>query len=170
MSNQRYSPESKREAFKPLTWVTTLLFLTVGLSGCVLTQPPCPSLLKTAPAASAGCVVVNQNQLLVVEGMNGKVSVPGGSSDDGETPQCTAHRETWEETGLDVRPLELVRVFQNGFHLFNCQLHQQSGDINPPMRLEIKRAFWLAPDNFQQHQWRFPGQEKWLAEWIKNNP
>lgn len=153
-----------------LTKCSPLVYLAaLALLGCGANQPLCPDNSPKLAVKSAGCMVLRQNQLLVVEGYNGKLSIPGGSGDANESAQCTAHRETWEETGLDVRPMELVRVFDNGFHLFRCDYDANSGRIDPPFRLEIKRAFWLAPEAFGQYHWRFPGQEKWLAQQIQQS-
>lgn len=144
-----------------------LLMTLLFLSGCISEHPLCPDLSHETSVKSAGCIVLNQNRLLVMEGMNGKISIPGGSGKHDETPRCSAHRETWEETGLDIRPQQLVRQFDNGFHLYRCDLHANSGSIDPPFKLEVKRAFWLAPEAFDDHQWRFPEQKEWLRHYIR---
>lgn len=143
-----------------------IVIALAGMSACNGEAPACPDTRATVAAKSAGCLVLKQQQLLMVIDHTGKLSVPGGSSDGVESPQCTAHRETWEETGVDVRPTALVRVFGNGFHLFQCELHPGSGEIDPPLRFEIQRALWLAPDKFKQHSWRFPEEQAWLEQWI----
>lgn len=149
--------------FKILMAIILVANLMVACS-----PPTCPKALVALPASapSAGCLVKRDGMLLVVQGLNNKLSVPGGSSNTNESPQCTAHRETWEETGLDVRPRQLIAVFDTGFHLYFCKLHGQSGSIDPPFRLEVQQAFWLAPQDFQQYQWRYSGQQSLLAEWL----
>jgi 8-oxo-dGTP diphosphatase len=139
---------------------------TGALTGCLRSAPPCPQADSGLPAADAGCFIVEGGRLLVVRDQTGKLSVPGGGKEAGESPQCTAHRETWEETGLDVTPVELRGVFDNGFHLFRCELHANSGAIDPPLRFEIDEAFWLAPADFDRHQWRYPEQARSMAQWI----
>jgi 8-oxo-dGTP pyrophosphatase MutT (NUDIX family) len=144
-----------------------VLFAASSVTACSTKQPPCPDQADTPAAASAGCLVLKQHQLLMVIDQTGKLSVPGGSSNGTESPPCTAHRETWEETGLLVQPEKLVRVFENGFHLYHCTLPDTSGEINPPLRFEIQQALWLAPENFDDYPWRFPNEQQWLEQWIK---
>lgn len=66
-----------------------------------------------------------------MQGLNGRLSLPGGSSEPGESAQCTAFRETWEETGLQLQPRELLEVFDTGFHLYRCDRDAWSGEIDP---------------------------------------
>ncbi|WP_432472489.1 NUDIX hydrolase [Amphritea sp. HPY] len=146
-----------------------IIFAVIVLSGCSRTLPPCPDQSLETEVRSAGCIVIRQNQLLVMEGMDNTISIPGGSGEANETPRCSAHRETWEETGLNVEPDQLVRKFDNGFHLYHCKLTPESGEIDPPFVLEVNRAFWLSPENFDQHEWRFPEQKQWLRNYLQNN-
>lgn len=150
-------------------WLTCSL--AVALSACTDAAPPCPPQLISHPAASAGCLVVNDQRLLVIEGLNSKISIPGGSGNKGEPAHCTAHRETWEETGFNVEPTQLIRVFDNGFHLYDCQWHGEPQTQTPPFYLEIKRAFWINAAQFDEVEWRFPAQAQWLkAQLQKRSP
>lgn len=143
--------------------------LTIIASGYCSALPPCPDDSNDTPVKSAGCIVIKQQQLLVMEGIFSAISIPGGSGEADETPRCSAHRETWEETGLNVTPEQLVRKFDNGFHLYRCYLTPESGKIDPPFKLEVKRAFWLSPQDFDQYQWRYPAQKQWLRQYMQNN-
>lgn len=100
--------------------------------------------------------------------MNGDVSLPGGSSLPGEPAQCTAFRETWEETGLRLQPRELLQVFDTGFHLYRCERDSRSGVIDPPLRLEVREAFYLAADQFETYTWRFEEQRDLLKNLLLN--
>ena len=135
--------------------------------GCSEQQPPCPTTQHTTTAPSAGCLVIKANKLLVIEDRRGRVSIPGGSVEAGESAACGAHRETWEETGLNVKPDRQLKVFENGFHLYRCQLIEPDQKIDPPMRFEVRRAFWLSSQEFDRHTWRFPNQTPLLANWIE---
>lgn len=126
-------------------------------------RPPCPFEGKPDFAPSAGCLAVVHGKVLVVDSRKGGLTPPGGKALSGESAQCAAHRETWEETGLDLMPGELIRVFDTGFHLYHCQIHAQSGLIAADA-LEVKRGFWLSVDDFDKVQWRYPGQGEALAE------
>lgn len=139
------------------------------LSGCEVSAsaPPCPYQLTGDHAPSAGCFSVQGGKLLVVQGLNHKLSPPGGGNKSGESAQCTAHRETWEETGLALRPTKLLAVFDTGFHLYRCERLPDSGGIDPPLRFEVRAAFYLAPEEFDKWQWRFPGQQQVLKKLMK---
>jgi ADP-ribose pyrophosphatase YjhB (NUDIX family) len=127
----------------------------VTLAACSQQAPPCPfnGVADTAP--SAGCFNTSRDGLLVVEGLRGQVSLPGGASQAGESARCTAFRETWEETGLRLQPRELLAVLETGFHLYRCDRTASSGQIDPPPRLEVRRAFYLHREEFDQHTWRY---------------
>ena len=112
-------------------------------------------------AIAAGCLTVVHGKMLVVDSRTGGLTPPGGKSKEGESAQCTAHRETYEETGLDLFPRELLAVFETGFHLYSCDIHAGSGHIKPAV-MEVKRGFWLDLSDFDSVQWRYPGQDKIL--------
>ena len=82
----------------------------------------------------------------------------------GNRPRCTAQRETLEETGLDLVPGQLLRVFDTGFHLYSCDIHAESGTIEPGSPIEIQRALWLPVQDFDDIEWRFPGQGEELRK------
>ncbi|MET0554036.1 MAG: NUDIX hydrolase [Vicinamibacteria bacterium] len=62
-----------------------------------------------------GAVVVHAGRALLVrrakEPLRGRWVVPGGTVELGETLEDAVAREVREETGLDVRPLEVMEVF-----------------------------------------------------------
>ena len=134
------------------------------LGACSGGSPSCPFTGKSDTAPSAGCFVTTGEGLLLVQDLNGKVSLPGGSREPGESAQCTAFRETWEETGLSVQPRELLRVFSTGFHLYRCERDASSGEINPPPRFEVRAAFFLPADRFNTYDWRFEDQRELLKK------
>jgi len=98
----------------------------------------------------------------MVQGLNGEIGLPGGSSQPGESAQCTAFRETWEETGLRLQPRELLEVFDTGFHLYRCEHDALSGVIDPPLRFEVRAALYLSADQFHTYECRFKEQEEAL--------
>ena len=143
--------------------------LLLVLAACSDGAPDCVFAGKPDTAPSAGCFSVTEDGLLLVQGMNGEVSLPGGSSLPGESAQCTAFRETWEETGLRLRPQELLDVFDTGFHLYQCERDAQSGAIDPPPRLEVRAAFYLPADRFGAYDWRFEDQRDLLKHRMLNS-
>jgi 8-oxo-dGTP pyrophosphatase MutT (NUDIX family) len=87
------------------------------------------------------------------------LALPKGLVDPGEKPVQTAAREVVEETGLTAAPVTKLgdikyayvrswgdkeRVFKIvSFYLFRYQ-SGQIDEIAPEMRIEVKRALWIA--------------------------
>lgn len=67
------------------------------------------------PAVGVGAVVVHEGRVVLIrrgkEPLYGRWIVPGGTVELGETLEQACVRELREETGLEVRPLELLTVF-----------------------------------------------------------
>lgn len=150
----------------PLT-IAALLCTLTACNDSAATSPACPDSLQHAPAKSAGCLAIHEGKLLVVQEMTGKVNIPGGSGNPDEPAHCSAHRETWEETGLNVEPVRLIKVFDNGFHLFECHAITTELAETPPFFAEIRQALWLSDEDFNQYQWRFPEQMDWLKQYLE---
>ena len=67
------------------------------------------------PIVGVGGVVIEQGRALLIrrgrEPLLGEWSIPGGTLEIGETLEEGVARELLEETGLEVRVLELIEVF-----------------------------------------------------------
>ena len=120
--------------------------------------------LKKGIRANAGCIVIRDQKLLVIESRERAVSVPGGAKRMGESAACTAIRETKEETGLEVLPVELTKVWDNGFYLFECNAENTATHIRQPR--EVSAIHWLDIQSFENHEWRFPQQRDWLKDYL----
>lgn len=80
-----------------------------------------PGTQVTAPRA-AGCLVVRDDKLLMVEGTNGRWSIPAGYVAKGESGPSAAMRETREEAGVaTVAGAPVCAVQQNGFVAYSCR-------------------------------------------------
>lgn len=137
-------------------WSFLILVMAVVLSACS-EQPTCSVDEGNMAAPSAGCLVVDQGEVLLVKIMGGTYGPPGGSVDAGESAQCAAERETYEETGVIAHAKDLAISFDNGFHLYWCDsVSGRDVDITRP--LEIKDADWFSSESFLELTWRYPNQ------------
>ena len=69
------------------------------------------------PKVDIRAVVLQGDKLLMVkEVSDGKWSLPGGWADVGLSPKEVAEKEVQEETGLEVRAMRLLAVFDKKFH------------------------------------------------------
>jgi 8-oxo-dGTP diphosphatase len=71
------------------------------------------------PVVGVGGVVIENGRALLIrrgsEPLRGQWSIPGGTLELGETLEQGVARELLEETGLEVRVLELIEVFDRIF-------------------------------------------------------
>jgi 8-oxo-dGTP diphosphatase len=71
------------------------------------------------PIVGVGGVIIENGRTLLIrrgsEPLRGEWSIPGGTLELGESLQAGVARELREETGLDVRVLELIEVFDRIF-------------------------------------------------------
>jgi 8-oxo-dGTP diphosphatase len=71
------------------------------------------------PVVGVGGVVIENGRALLIrrggEPLRGQWSIPGGTLETGETLEAGTRREMAEETGLEVRVLELIEVFERIF-------------------------------------------------------
>jgi 8-oxo-dGTP diphosphatase len=72
------------------------------------------------PMVGVGGVVIEAGRALLIrrgsEPLRGQWSIPGGSLELGESLQQGVARELLEETGLEVRVLDLIEVFDRVYH------------------------------------------------------
>lgn len=68
------------------------------------------------PLLGVGAIIIQDDRLLLVRRANpplqGEWSLPGGLVEIGETTREAVRREIFEETGLEIEPLQLVEVFE----------------------------------------------------------
>lgn len=144
----------------------TLTALSISLISLLLNGCDLISLPNTGQQANAGCLLEHkpnggEHRVLMVQQHNGEWNFPGGGFRWREKPEETAARETQEETGVKVKIDQLMQVFDNGFHLYQCSV---DGDSTPePVdTIEVLNARWVNPMLIPAVQWRFPYQRAWL--------
>ncbi|MDH3712362.1 MAG: NUDIX hydrolase [Gammaproteobacteria bacterium] len=139
--------------------------------GCLLTL----ALIVCAAASAdhdrvkaAGCYIATERGVVMTIGrFNGELQLPAGTREPGESPACTARRETLEETGLIVQVAERVGARKGGrFVLFRCIPEKRldvAGDFKPLDFFEIREVLVLNPSTLLdvdgvriERPWRFP--------------
>jgi 8-oxo-dGTP diphosphatase len=79
----------------------------------------------SAPLVGVGAVIVHEGRVLLVqrgrEPMKGRWTIPGGLVEIGEALDAAVVRETREETGLEVEPIELVELLD--------RIHREEGRV-----------------------------------------
>jgi 8-oxo-dGTP pyrophosphatase MutT (NUDIX family) len=109
------------------------------------------------------CLVRDGNRVLAtVNRLSGKLDLPGGRREGDETGQCTAHRELWEETGLDATVGRFL-IDRNSTLLFECRVPASVDSAHdvavPPWAFyEIADIEWIDPAEHEPADWRFPGE------------
>jgi ADP-ribose pyrophosphatase YjhB (NUDIX family) len=82
------------------------------------------------PVVGVGGVVIDQGRALLVrrgcEPLLGEWSIPGGALELGESLEAGVARELLEETGIQVRVLELIEVFDRVYHGYGVSNSEKS--------------------------------------------
>lgn len=145
---------------------------------CACTEPPSCAVDPGAEDGRRGnstCLVEDGARLLLVrQRFSGKLGLPGGRRRRGETGQCTAHRETWEETGYEVVVGPLL-ARPGGTMIFSCRL--RTGDAGTSTSrahrpwasyLEVSDHEWVEPDALGSIDWRFPDHGAKIREILES--
>ena len=135
------------------------------IAGCTQDRHECSQRVNEEfSVGNAGCWLEKNNGVLLVQQRNGKYSFPGGTAKPAENAQCTAHRETWEEAGIDVSVGKLKHRFENGFRLYEC--FSDTAQLTTKDSLEVKRVIYIRPELIPKEQWRFPDQRQLAIDWL----
>lgn len=99
---------------------------------------------------SAAGIITNENgEVLLLDHYlrpDSGWGVPGGFMEKGEQPEAAFRREIREETGLEVRDVEIHRVRTLGRHIEVIYTAHASGQPQALSR-EIRESRWFAPDD-----------------------
>lgn len=131
-------------------------------------------------ATAAGCIVrVNNAVLMVRHRMTGRLDIPGGGRKNNEPLACTAHRETFEETGLNVEVGSAIGKTTNGMILFECAEQANLTDLplsfNPlgwskaeVSELVIANLYNLSEDDLRYHDDLVPLRDAFTKTQVSN--
>jgi 8-oxo-dGTP diphosphatase len=145
----------------------------LAVSGCS-DVPPCQVIPEFSDSSqgNAACLIRREDEVLaILHRFSGGLDLPGGRSDGGETGQCTAHRETWEETGLNV--VVGARVSWPGEALlFECALSSADEadaadfSISPFASIEVADITWVDVQDTRRQDWRYRWQLRWIRRFL----
>ncbi len=144
-----------------------LLVATVGLTAACTPAPPCAVDQSQVDQrkGNASCFIESHERALVTRyRFSGRLIFPGGTARKNETAQCTAHRETWEETGLNVTVgPHWTRVGFTPNHIYKCAAAPSiSAETIPVLpwrsRIEVSDIQWVDLTELQPREWRYPRQ------------
>lgn len=132
-----------------------LIILTIASTEARIFSCPNQDQVLSKEKGKAACLIKVNNKLLVVKKKkNKKLDLLGGKAKKDEIAQCTAYRETWEETGLQVKVEKLLsKESDNGhklFFIFQCTLEDEISTsrtiaIPDSGSDEIIEALWVLP-------------------------
>jgi ADP-ribose pyrophosphatase YjhB (NUDIX family) len=100
-----------------------------------------------------------------LEPRRGHWDLPGGFADETEDPRDTVRREFREETGLDVEPVELLRIDVEPYehrHVFSVTWIVR-GEGEPVAADDVAELRWFGRDELPEMA--FPGQNDVLRVW-----
>jgi 8-oxo-dGTP diphosphatase len=110
-----------------------------------------------------GVVISNGRALLIKRGsppLEGQWSIPGGLLEIGETLMEGVRRELREETGMEVRPLELIEVFERieldgdgnaRYHYVVLDYLCEAAGGGPRAGSDVTHVAWARPDELRQY-------------------
>lgn len=170
----------KAKSFKQLLATVTVITLINACDSAPPSTPMCriSDAHQDDATGNAGCFIrLGEKIVTVGNKMTGKLDMPGGLSSNNESAQCTAHRETFEETGFNVEVGELLNVTDNGFRIYHCLL---SNDLNEGIEefpvpdwahSEVDFIQLTDPFDTLPGQWRYPRRHlDTLSMFNKTNP
>lgn len=135
----------------------------------------------TSIPKGAVCVVDDGFRVVLIEELiTGKLSLPGGAIDEGETSKQAAERETWEEAGLVVTAKEVLYQDDKAI-IYRCKSESDLVVFNlqtidgffripswfaPHYGVETEAVYLTEPYKINATKYRYPQQLELLQQWF----
>ncbi|WP_432363345.1 NUDIX hydrolase [Sporosarcina sp. UB5] len=125
-------------------------------------------------SGSAGVCINEQQEILMVKSFGSEGwAVPSGGIEVGESPEECCVREVKEETGYDVKIIELLRVkettikgIQVKTYYFSIEKIGESSGINDPDKI-ISEADWKSLSEIKTIKHTYPEDLEFILEQLK---
>lgn len=105
------------------------------------------------PSVGVACVVWRDGKFLMGQRHGshaaGTWSIPGGHLEYGETPEVTAAREVFEETGMQIRNIRFLAITND----FMSDEHKHYVTIWMEAEWQSGEPIVKEPDKWNNHQW-----------------
>lgn len=152
------------------------LFCTVLSVAACGKAPSCrvdPAFVE-ARVGNASCLIQDNGRVLAIKHrFSGRYNLPGGRSEESESAQCTAHRETWEETGIDVIVGRRLTGARRDGGLYECALPPgiDNAALHIPLRghIEVEGLEWVDPTEHRPRQWRYRGELRQIQQFVASH-
>ncbi|WP_456297342.1 NUDIX domain-containing protein [Vibrio sp. AK197] len=148
-----------------------LLFL-LGILSIALPSYADEASITSQPEGALCIVRADEKIVLIHESLTDKMSLPGGTISADETPEVTAQRETWEETGLVVKVKQLLGQTEQAY-FYECASESDviAYELNnildgheipvwfaPHYGVEVSSAMLIEPSSLDSGLYRYPKQ------------
>ena len=103
-------------------------------------------------------ILIEKGKVLLVKQWDG-YDFPGGGIDIHETIEGALKREFWEETGLDIKPVEIVSVESSFFRLPYSEEY-----VNAVLMYFLceKIGGKVSAANFDEHEQKYASEAEWI--------
>jgi len=133
----------------------------------------------------AVCVIRHDNKMVMLsEVITKKMSLPGGYIDKGDTPRQAAVREALEETGINVKVVDLLQ-YRGRAAIFSCvadspilvsSFEDKTGYpivaswFAKHYATEVRRVYLIDPNSIDPQEYRYRKDAMLLADWMAKTP
>lgn len=155
--------------------------------GCQIQQPiespfactPCGYVFYFSPTVAVGAIITRGDEILFLvrgkEPGKGKLGLPGGFVDAGETLESSLAREVLEEASLEVSQHRYICSYPNQYayrgvqvevvdSFFHCQV--ESFDALSAQAGEVDEFRWLTPDDATLEQLAFDSNRRAIKTFL----
>ncbi len=128
---------------------------------------------RESTAGAAACLIKIDKWLITTANRHSeKFDLPGGNAADSETAQCSAHRNTWEQTGFNVEVGAYLGQTETGLRVYDCRLppaftaELKSYPVPDWVNAEISAIRLHNPYELEHHDWQRGDELVNVRDWF----